>query len=263
MQILRQGEYAGDTLYMVQQQGVYASVSRYHEQQFNNGWHCHENAHISYVLKGGCSEKKKYLYERLPGTTSFYLSDEPHQMVRMHDSVHVNLEMGAAFFQHFDISEEVFAKTTRHTPDAQFLMLNVYRELIASDGLSVPSIQILLLNYLDRSKSWRNEESIPVWMRRIHELMHDQWAETPTLQELAQAAGVHPVTLSHYFPKYFGCTLGVYMRKLKIARSLQLLKLPGSNLTGIAYTCGFFDQSHFIRTFKQLTGLLPSAYQKL
>jgi AraC family transcriptional regulator len=52
------------------------------------------------------------------------------------------------------------------------------------------------------------------------------------------------------------------MRKLKIERSLEMLKTPGIRLTDVAYDCGFFDQSHFTRTFKQLTGLLPAQYQK-
>jgi AraC family transcriptional regulator len=41
-----------------------------------------------------------------------------------------------------------------------------------------------------------------------------------------------------------------------------LLNEPDASLSGIAYACGFFDQSHFIRTFKELTGFLPAQYQK-
>ena len=262
MQILGQGEYAGDILGKVQQEGIYASVSRYHKHQFNDAWHCHENAHISFVLRGGCSEKKKNLYERLPGTTTFYLSGEPHQMVNMHNSLHVNLEMDASFFNRFGFSEDAFGKTIGRTPDARFLMLKVYRELIAADDLALPSIQMLLLEFLDRAEKWRYEQNIPEWMRKIHALMNDRWAETLTLDDLATAAGVHPVTVSHYFPYYFACTFGAYMRKLKVEKALQLLK-SGSSLTETAYTCGFYDQSHFTRAFKEFTGYLPAYFQKL
>jgi AraC-like DNA-binding protein len=34
------------------------------------------------------------------------------------------------------------------------------------------------------------------------------------------------------------------------------------SLTSIAYGCGYFDQSHFIKEFKSFTGLTPSAYLK-
>lgn len=262
MQILGQGEYVGDILNRVQEGGIYASVSQYNKNLFNDSWHCHENAHISFVLKGGCSEKKKNLYERLPGRTTFYLSGEPHQIINMHNSLHVNLEMDDSFFARFGFTEDVFGKTVQKTPDARFLMLKVYRELLANDDFVLSSVQMLLLDFLHRAEKWRYEEKIPEWMQQVHDLMNDRWAETLTLGDLSSAAGVHPVTISHYFPCYFACTLGAYMRKLKVEKSLELLQTSAS-LTGIAYACGFFDQSHFIRTFKQFTGFLPADYRKL
>jgi AraC family transcriptional regulator len=262
MQILGHGEYAGDILGKVQQEGIYASVSRYHKHLFNDAWHCHENAHISFVIRGGCSEKKKNLYERLPGTTTFYHSGEPHQMIYMHNSLHVNLEMDNSFFDRFNFAEDIFEKTIGKTPDARLLMLKIYRELATAGNQALPSIQMLLLEFLNRAEKWRYEERIPEWMRNIHELINDRWAETLTLNELAVAASVHPVTVSHYFPQYFGCTLGAYMRKLKVEKAIQLLK-SGSTLAETTYQCGFFDQSHFTRIFKELTGYLPAQYQKI
>jgi AraC family transcriptional regulator len=262
MQLLKQGEYVGDILSGVQQEGIYASVSTYNTNLFNDSWHCHENAHISFVLKGGCSEKKKNLYERLPGKTTFYLSGEPHQIIKMHNSMHVNLEMDNSFFSRFDFSESIFAKTIQQTPDAKLLMLKVYQELMMNDPFVFTSVQMLLLEFLHRAEKWRDEEKIPAWMVKVHELLHDRWAETLTLKDLSIGVGVHPVTLSHYFPRYFSCTLGAYMRKLKVEKALAMLKSSGS-LMNITYQCGFFDQSHFSRTFRSLTGFLPSQYQKL
>jgi AraC family transcriptional regulator len=93
--------------------------------------------------------------------------------------------------------------------------------------------------------------------------MHDRWQETLTLQELAQELQLHPVTISKHFPKYFNCTLGEYMRKVKIEKALTQIRTSPESLTEIAYACGFFDQSHFIKAFKQVTGFLPKAYKKL
>lgn len=49
----------------------------------------------------------------------------------------------------------------------------------------------------------------------------------------------------------------------KISRFQLGLKLIAKNehpLTSIAYRCGYFDQSHFIRDFKSFTGVTPSSY---
>lgn len=42
--------------------------------------------------------------------------------------------------------------------------------------------------------------------------------------------------------------------------SLKLITKNEEPLTSIAYDCGYFDQSHFIRDFKSFTGVTPSDY---
>jgi AraC family transcriptional regulator len=82
------------------------------------------------------------------------------------------------------------------------------------------------------------------------------------LQEIALIIGVHPVTISKFFRKYFSCTLGEYQRKIKIEKSIQLIKESKLSLTEIAFLCGFTDQSHFTRNFKNMTGFLPKKFQQ-
>jgi AraC family transcriptional regulator len=263
MQILEQGQYVGHILKEQSANGILSSVSCYNQNLFNDNGHCHLNPHISFVLKGGCSEKKKDKYKRLPGRITFYQAGEPHQIIRMHHSIHVNLEMNDAFFLQSGFEVVTFEKTLHKTLDAKFLMLQVYRELAADDSFSHTSIQILLLEYLSRAECWQEQKKVPEWLKKVHEAMNDCWSETLTLNDLSSAAGVHPVTISAYFPRYFSCTFGAYMRKLRVERALQLMKIPDMKLTDIAYSCGFFDQSHFTRTFKELTGFLPAHYHKI
>jgi AraC-like DNA-binding protein len=42
----------------------------------------------------------------------------------------------------------------------------------------------------------------------------------------------------------------------------QAQLLPNQNLGAVALDCGYYDQSHFIREFKQYTGMNPSEYFK-
>ena len=120
---------------------------------------------------------------------------------------------------------------------------------------------MLLLDFL--SLTGKHSAGQPHWIGVIDELLRDRWAEQVSLDELSVAAGVHPVTVCKYFHKYFGCTLAEYMRKLKIEHALPLIGAAGLNLTQIAYTCGFADQSHFTRTFKEFSGFLPHNYPSL
>src|SRR3569832_379888 len=227
MQILEQGQYVGNILKEQLVVGILASLSAYHQHLINDNWHCHVNPHISFVLQGGCSEKKKNLYERLPGRITFYQAGEPHQIIRMFQSVHINLEKTEDFLHQSGFAEATFSKTLDKTPDARLLMLNVYWELLADDAFSHTSVHMLLLEFLNRAQCWREEKHQPDWIKKVYEAMNDRWDETLKLEDLSVMAGVHPVTVSAYFPQYFSCTLGAYMRKLKIERALEMLKTSG------------------------------------
>jgi AraC family transcriptional regulator len=103
----------------------------------------------------------------------------------------------------------------------------------------------------------------PLWAVDLKSLLHDQWDSNFSLEDLANILGVHPVTISKHFRSIFSCTLGEYMRKMKVSKAVALLHSNSYSLTDITYRCGFSDQSHFIRTFKYHTGFLPKQYQKI
>jgi AraC family transcriptional regulator len=75
---------------------------------------------------------------------------------------------------------------------------------------------------------------MPAWLDRVSEYLQEHWNETVSLDELSLIAGVHPVTVSTFFPKYFSGTLGAYMRKLKVDHALNLIKTSDASLTDIA-----------------------------
>ena len=131
------------------------------------------------------------------------------------------------------------------------------------DDQSSLSVSMLLLDLLQQASNSLDGKKHYSWVSDIEEVLRGNWDRRLSLNALSSIAKVHPVTLSRQFHKYHSCTLGEYLRKLKIEKALTLIKTSRQSLTEIVYECGFADQSHFTRTFKCLTGLLPHAYQKL
>lgn len=80
---------------------------------------------------------------------------------------------------------------------------------------------------------------------------------------IENAASRHGIT-SRYLQKIFlqhtGLTPKLYSKINRFQNSLRLIAKKDASLTSIAYECGYFDQSHFIREFKSFTGTVPSAY---
>jgi AraC-like DNA-binding protein len=103
----------------------------------------------------------------------------------------------------------------------------------------------------------------PSWVLKIKDVLYANFSEPFSLNELSKELDIHPVHLSRDFSKYFYCSLGDYIRKIKIEKSLSLFDNKNLSLTDIAYQCGFSDQSHFTRCFKALNGLTPLVYRKI
>jgi AraC-like DNA-binding protein len=122
---------------------------------------------------------------------------------------------------------------------------------------------------LDVYKKFLNEKkqkkNVPEWAKELKEIIQDQIDTnlTLSLKEISESLNVHPSYLSREFSKYFNnLSFGDYIRKLRIEKSIELLKDPKYSLAEISYLTGFSDQSHFNRIFKMHTGKSPSIYRK-
>jgi AraC-like DNA-binding protein len=80
------------------------------------------------------------------------------------------------------------------------------------------------------------------------------------IDNVASRYGISSRYLQKLFLTYTGLTPKLYSKINRFQRSLQLVTRKDTSLTSIAYDCGYFDQSHFIREFKSFTGVTPSGY---
>jgi AraC family transcriptional regulator len=167
------------------------------------------------------------------------------------------------FLKEFGVDESDLDSAIKNTPDAKFLLLQVRKEFAANDDRSAISIRMLFFDLLDHSLYFQEKSKSHAWVNKMEQILRSNWDKHLSLKNLSASLNIHPVTISRQFHKYYHCTLGEYVRKLKIEKALTLIKTSTQSLTGIAFECGFADQSHFTRTFKRLTGFLPHVYQKL
>jgi AraC-like DNA-binding protein len=95
---------------------------------------------------------------------------------------------------------------------------------------------------------------------RARDYLHDQYAQSVSLDEIAAVAGLSRFHFLKVFSAQFGMPPHIYQICLRIERSLPLLR-QGMSTPQIAETLGFYDQSHFIRHFKRTMGVTPGLYQ--
>lgn len=96
---LKAGRYLGHNKRSWDVNGVLVSETEYHDTVFE-GWHCHENNHITLILQGGNQEQRKNKeFESVPGEVVTYAREELHRNLNTaHPSRNINVEITNGFF---------------------------------------------------------------------------------------------------------------------------------------------------------------------
>ena len=85
--------------------------------------------------------------------------------------------------------------------------------------------------------------------------------ETDVLAQMLQELNLTERTFQRIFKKYVGITASEYRRICQFQMAFYQLKSGQfDKLTDVAYTNGYFDQSHYIRSFKEFTATTPNDY---
>lgn len=81
-----------------------------------------------------------------------------------------------------------------------------------------------------------------------------------TNAELAKQCNISEVYFRKIFAKCYKTTPKQYIVNIRISKAKQLLAENSLKINAIAESCGFSNQYHFCRVFKEKTGLTPTEY---
>ncbi len=82
------------------------------------------------------------------------------------------------------------------------------------------------------------------------------------VEELADQLAVSPRHLERLFFRHLGIPPKTVARILRFQCALRaLMKDPGCSLAQVATDAGYFDQAHFIKDFKRMSGGVPRGYR--
>ncbi|GHN02596.1 hypothetical protein WSM22_40850 [Cytophagales bacterium WSM2-2] len=82
-----------------------------------------------------------------------------------------------------------------------------------------------------------------------------------SVSELAKLAGLSLTSFKEEFAALFGESPARYIRKMKIERAQELLRVTDHSVSEIAFQTGYNDLSHFSKSFHALSGSSPGAFR--
>lgn len=97
--------------------------------------------------------------------------------------------------------------------------------------------------------------------QKILEFVAGNYGGTISLEDLAAVAGISPSHFSKIFRSVIGQGPMQFVTSYRLEQAKKRLIRPDLPMVDIALGCGFADQAHFSRVFKQVEGITPRAYR--
>jgi AraC family transcriptional regulator len=265
MDFLTSGKYYGDTHSKTHVNGLTITDTVYTHDRVD--WHYHEHPYFTFLLEGKLLEgTTKEIHKLCGGDLLFHNWQEAHYNIKPPVFTRgFHLELSGGWLDNYGITLSHMQGSLHITdPNRKLAFYRLFRECKIPDTAAEISIESSLLQFFHDTPVRRNNTwQPPKWVSVVRDYLHTHCCKNLTLAELSSMAGIHPAHLSRDFVLHFNSTLGVYIRRLRVERSVSLLAQRSENLAGISAACGFADQSHYTRCFKEVMGLTPAAYRKM
>jgi AraC family transcriptional regulator len=229
--------------------------------------HSHPSALFCISLDGSCVEVYgNRLREYQPFTLEYLPMDHTHSLiVQAVDLRAFCVEIPPAWFDRIrEYSLIVDQCVYAHRGLLGGLFMNLYkefREMDAASPLAIEGITLEMLAEASRSRKMIVDRQPPPWLKQALDLLQECFSDHLTITEIASTVGIHPVHLAREFRKFHRCTIGDYIRKLRIEQACNALAHSDFSLAQIALSAGFSDHSHFSRIFKRFMRVTPTQYR--
>ncbi len=120
----------------------------------------------------------------------------------------------------------------------------------------------MVLDYASLVNNLRAGRHLDSFTRKIISYVREHITEPLTVQELSDALGYAPSTLSKRFKTEMNQTLSDYIRLQKLEKARDMLTRSDLTITEISNHLGYSSQAHFQNLFKAAYGMTPKKYRE-
>lgn len=119
----------------------------------------------------------------------------------------------------------------------------------------------MVLDFTRKMKTYVSNDTNSRHINNCKNYIYSHIKERITIEDMAEEYGISPSYLSKLFKKETGKSLSSYIREKKIDVAKNLLSHSEYSMVEIANRLAFASQSHFIQSFKEVTGMTPKKYR--
>jgi AraC-like DNA-binding protein len=233
--------------------------------------HVHEEYCIAMILRGSETHiSRGSSYTAIPGDLLLLNAGEAHsnrsvcveyKSIQIHPGSFIRLSPSVSK----NDRKPFFTDPVVKDPELFQSFLNLYSTLqgnvspLEQEFELASAIEILLRDPNIGSLDVSVQPVEPSSITKVRNHLREHYSENVSLSRLASIADLSPFHLVRVFNDQIGVPPHEYQTQLRITNAQRLMR-AGYSISEAAIETGFFDQSHFTRNFKRITGLTPGTY---
>jgi len=126
--------------------------------------------------------------------------------------------------------------------------------------IMIYSATLMILTHLNRERGFVSEPGVfKPKVQKVLDFIDDNFCRQIYLSQLSEMACMTKEAFSKYFKRITGINVFRYICHKRIARAIELIDTTDLTILDIALQCGFENMANFYKTFRTLTGQIPSA----
>jgi AraC family transcriptional regulator len=261
--LLKKGVYSGEAIRHFELSNNLITVTQYSANKNMPEWHSHNTIHFCLVFNNGRADTRNSVsYARPDGSVFAYHAGQIHRWISPDSNSNaINVALDSQFLAQHGLVESAVVDAITTNPVAKVIIVRLFHAIQEQSNLTKEEALTELL-YLVNKPDCNQYAVAPAWLHRAYDFVMDNWETTFSLQQVAAAADVHHVTVATYFPRYVGVSPHNLQKRLRLDKAIRLMGYEKRRFSDIAHDCGFADQSHFIRSCKQIMGCVPRQLSK-
>lgn len=130
-----------------------------------------------------------------------------------------------------------------------------------TQGYLYQLLGLILSNHLYEEKQAKRQNAQRLdSMKKVLSFISENYASDISLDDLSRIAGMNPKYFCRYFRNMTDRTPIDYLNYYRIECACEMLLTQNISIKETAISCGFNDESYFIKTFHKYKGVTPKQY---
>jgi YesN/AraC family two-component response regulator len=134
------------------------------------------------------------------------------------------------------------------------------RAIMNIDELCV-SLSLVMNEYIDCIFTVSHKKNLDDINKAVQYIWQN-YSNKITLEDAAKTVFLSPSYFCRVFQKAVGCNFNMYVNRIRIEKSKQLLLRYDLRIADIVSMVGFEDQSYFTKVFKRIAGVSPTHFRR-